>query len=459
MSEAITIAIQYARANQDRFLQDLKTLTAIPSVSTSPEARLDMQRAAEWIAAHLESLGLDQVQVMPTAGPPVVFGEWLKAGGQAPTVLVYGHYDVQPAEPLELWTSPAFEPQVRGENLYGRGVTDMKGQFLAVMDAVEAILQTSRLPVNVKFLIEGEEEIGSPSLGDFMAAHRDLLACDLALNPDTGIFSQTQPSITYALRGLAYFELRVFGPDHDLHSGLFGGIVNNPAQVLCELIASMHDPQGRITLPGFYDRVRPLSEAERQELARLPTDDATYLSQTGAPALWGETGYSPVERLGARPTLEVNGLLSGFTSEGSKTVLPARAMAKISMRLVPDQDPDEVHQQLLRYLERHAPQTVRWEVTPLGGGPASISERDSAGVRAMSSALEAVWGVRPVFKREGGSVPVVGDFKHYLGVESVNIGFSLPDDNMHAPDEKLHLPTWQRGIEAMIYFFYNLAEQ
>ena len=292
-----------------------------------------------------------------------------------------------------------------------------------------------------------------------MAAHRDLLACNVALNTDTGIFSQEQPSITYALRGLAYFELRVFGPDHDLHSGLFGGIVNNPAQVLCELIAGMHDKQGRITLPGFYDRVRPLSEAERQELARLPVHEATYLKQTGAPALWGETGFSPVERLGARPTLEVNGLLSGFTGEGSKTVLPSKAMAKISMRLVPDQDPDEVHQQLLRYLEGHAPQTVRWEVTSLAGGTASISERDSAGVRAMSSALEAVWGGRPVFRREGGSVPVVADFKHYLGVESVNTGFSLPDDNMHAPDEKLHLPTWQRGIEALIYFFYNLAQQ
>ena len=459
MSDVMSAAIQYARSHQDRFLEELMTLTAIPSVSTSPEARGDMQRAAQWIAAHMRSVGLDQVQVMPTAGHPVVFGEWLKAGAQAQTVLVYGHYDVQPAEPLELWTSPAFDPQVRGENLYGRGVTDMKGQFLAVIDAIEAILKTGHLPVNVKFLIEGEEEIGSPSLGDFMAAHRDLLACNVALNTDTGIFSQEQPSITYALRGLAYFELRVFGPDHDLHSGLFGGIVNNPAQVLCELIAGMHDKQGRITLPGFYDRVRPLSEAERQELARLPVHEATYLKQTGAPALWGETGFSPVERLGARPTLEVNGLLSGFTGEGSKTVLPSKAMAKISMRLVPDQDPDEVHQQLLRYLEGHAPQTVRWEVTSLAGGTASISERDSAGVRAMSSALEAVWGVRPVFRREGGSVPVVADFKHYLGVESVNTGFSLPDDNMHAPDEKLHLPTWQRGIEALIYFFYNLAQQ
>jgi acetylornithine deacetylase/succinyl-diaminopimelate desuccinylase-like protein len=307
-------------------------------------------------------------------------------------------------------------------------------------------------------MIEGEEEIGSPSLDTFMEQHKKLLACDLALNPDSGILSPDIPTITYALRGLVYFELRVFGPDHDLHSGVFGGVVHNPAQVLCELIAGMHDEQGRVTLPGFYDKVQALDDEERAELARLPLDEKYYLNQTGAPALWGEAGYTPVERTGARPTLEVNGLFSGFTGEGSKTVLPAYAMAKISTRLVPDQDPQEVHRQFLQYLEVHAPATIRWELNQLAGSKASMSDRYSPGVQAMSKAMETVWGKRPVFRREGGSVPVVIQFRKILGVESVNTGFAMPGDNMHGPNEKLHLPTLWRGVDALIHFFFNLGE-
>ena len=458
MSDPRAAAIQYAHDHQDRFLEELKEYATIPSISTDPAAVPAMQHAAEWTAAQLRALGLEHVQVYPTNRHPVVYGDWLKAGAKAPTALIYGHYDVQPADPLELWTTGPFEPTVRGENIYARGITDMKGQVMASIKAIEAIVRTSSLPVNVKFLIEGEEEIGSPSLAPFMQEHKDLLACDFAVNPDTGILAADLPTITYALRGLAYFELRVHGPDHDLHSGVFGGAVLNPAQALCELIAGMHDDQGHITLPGFYDAVRPIEAEERAELARLPIKDDFFLKNTGAPALYGEAGYTPVEHVGARPTLEVNGLLSGFTGEGAKTVLPAWAMAKISCRLVPDQDPNEVHQQMLKYLEAHAPNTIRWTLAKMTGGPASISDRKSPYVQALVRAMETVWGIRPVFKREGGSVPVVTQFQQILGVESVNTGFALPEDNMHSPNEKMHLPTWYRGIDSLIHFFFNLAE-
>jgi acetylornithine deacetylase/succinyl-diaminopimelate desuccinylase-like protein len=457
MTEMTNSAIQYAHQNRQRFLGELNELLRIPSVSTLPEHAGDVRRAAEWVAAKLSKIGLSEVQVLDTAGHPVVYAAYKTAGQAAPTVLVYGHYDVQPAEPLELWESGAFEPSVRGENLYARGASDMKGQVMASIAAIESIHETGQLPVNLVFLIEGEEEIGSPNLGDFIRDHKQQLESDFALNPDSGILAPDIPSITYALRGLAYFELRVSGPDHDLHSGLFGGIVHNPAQALCELGAGMHDAEGRITLPGFYDKVRPLDAEERAELARLPVNESTYKQQTGVQKLWGEAGYTAVERLGARPTLEVNGLLSGFTGEGSKTVLPSKAMAKISCRLVPDQDPEEVYQQMLKYLEANAPDTIQYELIKLAGGPASISDRNSLNVEAMAKAMEVVWGKRPVFRREGGSVPVVAQFQQILGIETLNAGFGLPDDNFQAPNEKLHLPTWERGIDALIHFFYNLV--
>jgi len=328
---------------------------------------------------------------------------------------------------------------------------------LAATKAVESILHASRFPISIKFLIEGEEEIGSPNLGRFISENQELLSCDFALNPDTGMIAPDLPTITYALRGLAYFEIRIDGPDHDLHSGIYGGVVHNPAQALCELIAGMHDENGKVTLPGFYDKVRTIDEEERADLARLPMGEEFYLQRTGAPALWGEKQFSPVERVGARPTLEVNGIYSGFTGEGSKTVLPAWAMAKISTRLVPDQDPEEVHQQLLKYLETNAPDSISYRVKNLVGSPASISDQNSAGVKAMQIAMEQVWGKKPLFRREGGSVPVVVLFMDLLKVESVNCGFSLPDDNAHSPNEKLHLPTWNKGIETIINFVYNLA--
>jgi len=458
MTDLRSTAIHYAHQNRSRFLTELKEFCAIPSVSTDAERKADVRRAAEWLAGRLMALGVVNVQVFETAGHPVVYGERLDAGADKPTVLIYGHYDVQPAEPLELWESAPFEPTERGEHLYARGATDMKGQVIASLAAIEAILQSGRLPVNVKFMIEGEEEIGSPSLDAFMDSHRRLLACDMVLNPDSGILSADLPTITYALRGLAYFELHVFGPAHDLHSGTFGGVIHNPAQVLCELIAGMHDAHGRVTLPGFYDAVLPLSDEERAELARLPIDESHYLQESGAPALWGEAGYTAVERTGARPTLEVNGLLSGFTGEGQKTVLPAWAMAKISCRLVPNQNGEEVYGQMLRYLETHAPKTVRWSLKKMTAGPPAMSDRHSKGVQALGRAMETVWGVRPLFKREGGSVPVVAQCHKHLGVESVNTGFSMSGDNMHGPNEKVHLPTLWRGVDAFIHFFFNLAE-
>jgi acetylornithine deacetylase/succinyl-diaminopimelate desuccinylase-like protein len=455
MADQREAALQYARKNKDKFLNSFKEVLSIPSVSTDPAHTADIRHAAEWVAAQLRGLGMQKVQIFPTARHPVVYGEWLGAAG-APTILIYGHYDVQPADPLNLWQTGPFDPVIRGDEIFARGASDMKGQDLVMLKAVESLVKTGGLPVNVKWLFEGEEEIGSPNLPPFILDHKALLASDFALNPDSSLIGKDYPTLTYALRGLAYFELRVYGPAHDLHSGQYGGAVRNPAIALAELIADMHDSKGKVTLPGFYDKVRKLNKEEREELARLPIDDKHFLEVTGASALYGEAGFTVNERTGARPTLDVNGLLSGFTGEGSKTVIPAWAMAKISMRLVPDQDPEEVHKQLLRYLEDHAPADIRWELTVMAGSAASISDRDNLGVKSMGKALETVWGVRPFFRREGGSIPVVRDMQQLLGVESVVCGFGLPDDNIHAPNEKLHLPTWYRGIDASIHFFMNL---
>lgn len=452
-----TQSLMFAKSQHDRYLSELKQFLSIPSISTLSEHKPDIQRAAEWVAAQMTGMGLRNIAIHPTAWHPVVYGEWLGAPGK-PTVLMYGHYDVQPVDPLNEWVSPPFEPTVRGDNLYARGASDMKGQVHLSLKALEALLKHDELGVNVKIIVEGEEEIGSPSLGAFIDQHQDKLKCDVALNPDVGIPRPDLPALVYGLRGLAYFEIWVQGPDHDLHSGVFGGSVHNPAQVLCELIAGLHDAEGRVILPGFYDPVRALSGAERAELAREPFSDEAWRQMTGAPQLYGERGYTTLERLGARPTLEVNGLLSGFTGEGSKTVLPAKAMAKISMRLVPHQEPQVVEQQLRVYLQQHTPPTVRWEIKNLAGGPAVLVNRETEGVRAAAAALKATFGVQPVFTLEGGSVPVVGLIQRKLGVDSILMGFGLPDDNLHSPNEKLHLPNYYRGIEAVMRFFHLLAQ-
>jgi acetylornithine deacetylase/succinyl-diaminopimelate desuccinylase-like protein len=450
-------ALTYARNNGDRFLDELKQVLTIPSISTDPEHNDDMRKAAEWISSQLRSIGIENVQVMPTGGHPVVYGEWLKAGTGAKTVMVYGHYDVQPPDPLDLWLSPPFQPEVRGDKLYGRGSADMKGQLVAVVKVVESMMKDGGIPVNLKWLIEGEEEIGSEHLDDFIRDHQRLLACDFCLNADGTILGPNEPSITTGLRGIAYFELRIQGPSKDLHSGRYGGIVHNPAQALAELIAGMHDSRGKVTLPGFYAKVRRLSKAERRDLARLPLTKKVYLQQTGAPALWGEPAYTPPERLGARPTLEVNGLLSGFTGKGSKTVLPAWAMAKISCRLVPDQTVRDTIAQFRAYLKARAPRDITWSLQYLHGASPALVSADSVGVQAMSKAVQAVWGRRPYLLREGGSIGVVVQLQKRVGVDSVVAGFGLDDCNMHSPNENLHLPTWYKGIETLVRFFYNLA--
>jgi len=450
-------ALEYATAHKDDFLNCLKEIIHIPSVSTDSSHKADMERAAQWMADQLNTIGMQKVEIFPTPGHPIVYGECLCSPDGAPTVLIYGHYDVQPPDPLDKWISPPFEPTQRGDNLNARGASDMKGQILASFKSVEAVLKSGAAPVNIKFILEGEEEIGSPNLPPFLDKHADLLRCDIALNPDSGMINAECPTITYALRGLSYFELRVFGPKQDLHSGLFGGVVHNPAQVLCDLIAGMHDQDGRVTLPGFYDKVRPLSDEERTNLARLPIDEEYYLKQTGVPALNGEKGFTPVEQVGARPTLDVNGIYSGFIGEGQKTIIPSWALAKISMRLVPDQDPEAVYDQLTSYLEQHAPKTVTWQVIPMTHSPSSISDIHHPATQALAKALKSVWGIEPVFKREGGSIPIVAYMQQFLHTESVLTGFGLADDNIHSPNEKLHLPTWYKGINALIHFFYNYA--
>jgi acetylornithine deacetylase/succinyl-diaminopimelate desuccinylase-like protein len=452
-------ALDYANQNHEQFLDRLIGLLKIPSISTDAEYNGDVLRAAEWLADHLRGLGMEHVEIMPTdGGHPVVYGDYLKKPGAA-TVLVYGHYDVQPADPLELWESGPFEPQVRGDLLFGRGSSDMKGQVIATLSAIESMMKgdgPDGMPVNLKFLLEGEEEIGSKNLESFLQKHAEKFKADVSLNPDAGMMGIDQPTITYGLRGLAYFEINVWGPKADLHSGLFGGAVHNPAQVLTDLVSKMHDSKGRITLPGFYDSVRPLSKQERADFARLPNDDAHYLEETGVPALWGEEGFTSAERTGARPTLEVNGLLSGWTGPGSKTVLPAKAMAKISCRLVPDQTPADVQKQMIHFVEQNAPISVKWEVKDLTHSPFAIADLNNPGVKAMHQAMETVWGTRPFYRREGGSIGAVAMLQQICGVESVLVGLGLPSDNVHSPNEHLHLPTWYKGIDSFIHFFYNL---
>jgi acetylornithine deacetylase/succinyl-diaminopimelate desuccinylase-like protein len=450
--------LESSKRDQDRYLREFREYLSFPTISTLPEHKQDIQRCAEWLANQLKGIGFNSVEIVATAGHPIVYGEWLNAPGK-PIVVVYGHYDVQPVDPLNEWASPPFEPSVREDSIYARGASDMKGQGHAVLKALEAWLKSGALPVNVKALFEGEEEIGSRNLEPFLEKYRSKLKCDFVLNCDSGILKRDVPSLAYGLRGAAFFEVRVHGAKSDLHSGGFGGAVHNPAQVLCELIAAMHDANGRVTLPGFYDKVRLLSKEERAELARIPISDEDWRQITGTKLLYGEKGFSTVERIGARPTLEVNGILSGFTGEGLKAVLPAEAMAKISMRLVPEQDHGAVEHQLKEYLRKNAPPTVTWEVKNLAGATAVLVNRDTRAMRAAASALRATFGVSPVFQLHGASVPAVNMVKTKLGVDTVLLGFGLPDDNIHAPNERQHLPTYYRGIEAYIRFFDLVSQK
>jgi acetylornithine deacetylase/succinyl-diaminopimelate desuccinylase-like protein len=451
-------ALAYLEENHERFQNELIELLRIPSISHDPAYKAEMDKASSWLSDKLRSMGVNNVEILPTAGHSVVYGEWLAARGaaSAPTVLVYGHYDVQSPEPLADWKSQPFEPEIRNENLYARGSSDMKGQTLASVNAVEAIIKTENLPLNIKFLIEGEEEIGSKHLNEFLVAHREKLASDFSLNTDAGGMPDAEtPSVCYSLRGGAGFLLHVFGPSQDIHSGEYGGVIQNPIHVLSRLIADLHDEHGHVTLPGFYDKVRKIDEAEHAELARLPFDEAFLLKHSGAPALWGEPEFLPIERIGARPTMEVLHFVAGQP----KSAIPAKATARISFRLVPDQDPNDVHQQFRNYLKEHLPPTVTWELHFLGGNPAVITDRNSPEVHAMQDALQTAFGKPPIFQRVGGGIGAVLMFKNTLGIDSVLTGFSLYDDNFHGPNEKLHLPTWKKGMAALVHFFHNLVEK
>jgi len=449
-------ALAYLEENHARFQNELIELLRIPSISHDPAHKDDMNKAAQWLANKFRSMGVKNVEILPTTGHSVVYGEWLRGGASAPTVLIYGHYDVQSPEPLEDWKSQPFDPDIRNDNLYARGSSDMKGQTLAAVNAVEAIIKTENLPVNIKFLLEGEEEIGSAHLNEFLVQHREKLKCDFSLNTDAGGMPDAEtPSICYSLRGGASFVLTISGPSQDLHSGEYGGVIQNPIHVLSKLIADLHDEHGHVTLPDFYDKVRVVDAEEHAEMARLPFDDEFLRKHSGAPALWGEPEFLPAERIGARPTVEV----VMFTAGQPKSAIPAKASARFACRLVPDQDPLEVQEQFRRWFEAHVPATVTWALEPRMSGPGIITDRKSPAVLAMKSALQTAFGKEPIFQRVGGGIGAVLMFKNTLGIDSVLTGFSLYDDNFHGPNEKLHLPTWRKGMQALVRFFRNIARE
>ncbi len=450
--------LAYARANRDRSLKELQEFLGIPSVSTQAQHKPDIERAATWLVDQLLAAGFPRAQVLPTPGHPMVLAEWLAAGPGAPTVLVYGHYDVQPPDPLEEWTTPPFEPTLVGDDLFARGASDDKGQLYIHIKAAEAFKETlGSPPVNIKCLFEGEEEIGSPNLEPFIRQHAGQLAADVAVVSDTHILGKDRPSIVYGLRGLAYVEVEVTGPDHDLHSGTYGGAVHNPLNALCSMIAKLQNQNGTITIPGFYDKVRPLSPEERAEQARVPFNREAWLQEAGVKSDWGEPDYTIVERTTARPTLDVNGIWGGYIEPGSKTVLPSKASAKISMRLVPDQEPAEICGLIRSYLTEIAPPTVQVQVRDLSGGEGAIVRRDSPAMQAAYRAYAESFGQEPVFVRLGGSIPVVATFQKVLGIETILMGFGLPDDRLHSPNEKFHLPNFYRGIETVLRFMEHLA--
>jgi acetylornithine deacetylase/succinyl-diaminopimelate desuccinylase-like protein len=459
---ALDAALNAARANQARYLDDLKRYLAFPSVSAQPDRAPDTRRAATWLRDHLRGIGL-RAELMETGAPsspghPVVFAEWRHPDPARPTLLVYGHYDVQPAEPLDEWITPPFEPAIRDDAIYARGASDDKGQHLAHVKAVESALQAAGgLPVSVKFLIEGEEEIGGPHLGAFIASQADLLACDAVVISDTSLLSPAQPTLIYGLRGLVFFEVEARCAARDLHSGSYGGNVQNPLMALARILAQMKDGQGRVTAPGFYDDVRRLDPGERELLAGAPMTEAGLLAETGALCAFGEPEYSIAERAGARPTFEINGLWGGYTGPGAKTVLPAVARAKISCRLVPRQDPQRVQQAVIAHMRRLAPAGTTLTFHSLqDGAPGSLIDRNSPHIQAAARAAQAAYGNAPVWMLEGGSLPVVRDFQEVLGKPVILLGFGLPDDGIHGPNERLSLECYAKGVEASIRLLFEL---
>ncbi len=447
----------YVAQNKQRFLDELFELLRFPSVSADPAYKTEVLKTADFVAQKLTDAGADKVEVCPTAGYPIVYGEKIIDPAK-PTVLVYGHYDVQPADPLELWHTPPFEPTLRDEKIYARGACDDKGQFYMHVKAFELMMQTDTLPCNIKFMIEGEEEVGSNNLGLFVQANKQKLKSDVVLISDTSMLSMENPSLETGLRGLSYLEVEVVGPNRDLHSGVYGGAVANPATILCQLIASLHDENNHITIPGFYDDVLPLREADRAALNQAPFDLEDYKKDLGVNDVWGEKGYTTLERTGTRPTLEVNGIWGGYTGEGAKTVLPSKASAKISMRLVPNQQSDKITQLFTEHFQKIAPSYVKVKVSAHHGGEPVVTPTDSVAYRAAQKAISESFGKEPIPTRGGGSIPIVALFEKELGIKTVLMGFGLDSDNLHSPNEKYDLANYYKGIETIPLFHKYFAE-
>ena len=449
--------IDYQAQNKDRFLDELLELLRIPSVSADSKYKGDVARCAEAVKEHMLKAGCDKAEVCPTAGHPIVYGEKI-VDPKLPTVLVYGHYDVQPADPLNLWHSGPFEPVIKDGKIYARGACDDKGQMFMHIKALETMVKTDSMPCNIKVMIEGEEEVGSVNLGKFLDDNKERLKADIVLVSDTSMISMDSPSIESGLRGLAYMEVEVTGPNRDLHSGVYGGAVANPATILCKMIASLHDENNHITIPGFYDKVQELSAAERKAINDAPFSLDEYKKDLAVNEVWGEKGYTTLERTGIRPTLEVNGIWGGYTGEGAKTVLPSKANAKISMRLVPNQVSDEITELFKKHFESIAPDYVTVKVTAHHGGEPVVTPTDSPAYMAAAKAIKTTFGKEPIPTRGGGSIPIIALFERTLGLKTVLLGFGLDNDNIHSPNEKYDVFNYYKGIETIPYFHKYFAE-
>lgn len=458
MSERSDAARKFSREHAERFRMELHEMLRIPSLSGDPAHAGDIRRMAEWLATHMDELGLENVAVMPTAGHPVAYGEWMGAGPDKPTVLVYGHYDVVPALMEDGWLTDPFEPVEKDGKIYARGATDDKGQLFIHVKALESWLKTDgRAPVNVKFLLEGEEEVSSPNLVPFLKEHLDLLKSDVCIISDSSMRSIDEPAILHSLRGMTYMEIEVHGPTDDLHSGLWGGAAHNPALALVEILGKLYNPDNTIAVPGFYDDVVPLSADEREMIAKTDLTEEQYKASTGVPAIWGDAHYNIRERISARPTLDINGMWSGWTGPGPKTIIPARAGCKISSRLVGNQDPHKIFELFKSYIASITPPTVHVEVKLITTGKAALFPFDIPEMQAASQAYEKGWGVKPIFTRGGGSIPVVAEIADLMGIPVVMMGYGLDDDGLHSPNERFSVEMFHRGIETAIVYLEELA--
>ena len=448
---------QFIQANRERFLSELLDFLRIPSISADTQYKSDVLKAATWLSNELTQIGMEGVEIVPTQGHPIIYGEKM-VSTSAPTILIYGHYDVQPPDPLDLWDSPPFEPVIKNDRIYARGACDDKGQLYMHVKAIESMLSAGQLPCNVKVMFEGEEEVGSVNLGHFLKTHKERLGADVILVSDTSIIANDVPSITTGLRGLSYVEVEVTGPNKDLHSGVFGGAVANPANILCSMIASLHDADRHITIPGFYDDVEIVSDEERRQMNMAPFNEADYKRNLNVDALMGEKGYTTLERTSIRPTVEVNGIWGGYIGEGAKTVLPSKAFAKISMRLVPNQDPDKITELFTKHFISLAPPSVKVKVTPHHGGQPAVTPTDTLEYQAASKAMQQTFGKAPLPQRSGGSIPIVALFESILGIKTVLLGFGLDSDDIHSPNEHYGLFNFYKGIETIPYYFKYYAE-